>query len=146
MKNETLEISMRNKIEKLFTEELGIEITGVYQETPIGINYIPDHYFVIKLGKYKIPVIVESKAEVNNLHQIKKFTEFSKKFEGIGMLVGEVIDSKIKEYLHQEGIGFYENSGDVFVPLNFKLDRTHQDDEDSYNVLIKKQGFRAKVI
>jgi len=135
--------NQRRRLENLFTNELGIEITVVYTEIAIGINYVPDHYFVIQLGKYKIPIIAEFKVEITNLHQIKKFIEFSKKFEGIGILVSEVIDEKIKEHLREQGIGFYESSGDVFVPLNFKLNRI-QEEFSSSNELIKKQGFRAE--
>lgn len=142
-----IEINQRKKLERLFEDELGIKIVKIYPETQLGINYTPDHYLVIKLGKYSVPVIAEFKGEVSSLQQVKKFAEFSKKFEGIGILVCEKIDNKIKEHLRHENIGFYEDSGDTYIPLNFRINKMQEDYSlvpKSLSSIIQMKGFRAE--
>lgn len=139
--NNELEMQYFPKIEKLFKEELGLNIVENYGQVQMGINYIPDLFLSIQIGQFKVPVIVEIKNEISHIAQITRFINRVTHFEGIGIVSAYTIENKIKDKLKALGIGFHEIDKEVFLPFNLKLDQTKN---PTPNSSVKSKGFRAE--
>ncbi len=128
-------------LKRIFQEDANIKIVKDYGQIPLGNTYQADAYFLGKFGKKEIPICVEIKGHITNLHQIKKFTDFSKSFEGLSILVAEFINESSRNFLKEGGIGYLErSSGELFLPLKIQVDSSHSKDQNNKT---KESGFRA---
>jgi hypothetical protein len=145
MEEQVLNENLMERLESFIRNELGIKIIQGFQRFQSGSNSKADYLMKMKLGQYEIRVLTEVKGHVSNLQQVKKFVGLATEFQGMGILVAEFIDVKIKEHLKKNGIGYFDLSEDIFIPLNFKLE---EDDRDNVKLLhgyyIKNKGFKAE--
>lgn len=132
------------QLETFLIEELGLLVGPKFEKPLIGTNYKVDCALTIQLGKYEFPLFVEVKGEVTSLKQIQKFEEFVKPLHGIGVLVADSIDPKIKEHLKANGLGYFDTANDFFLPLNLKLESEYTDKKIFNESIIKRKGFKAE--
>lgn len=123
------------------TDRLEARVEREIGAIPLGANYRPDGYVLLKLGKEEVPVVIEVKGHISNLHQVKALISFSKSFEGICVVIAELIENSIKEQLRLSGIGFFELGNEMFFPLNFKAKRPGLRREEP--TITAQMGFRA---
>ena len=139
--NSDIEKDSLEYLKTTFEEDANIKIVKDYGRIPLGNAYQADAYFLGKFGKKEIPICVEVKGHITNLHQIKKFTDFSKSFEGLAILVAEFINELSKNFLKEGGIGYLErSSGELFLPLKIQVDSNQSKNK---NNITKETGFRA---
>jgi hypothetical protein len=132
------------QLETFITEELGLLMLARHDKPLIGTNYKVDCTLILQMGKYEIPVFVEVKGEVTSLKQIQKFVELVKPLYGIGLLVADSIDLKVKEHLKENGLGYFDTSNDLFLPLKFKLESEYTDKVNFNESIMKRKGFKAE--
>lgn len=132
------------KLETFLIEELGLLLGPKVIRPPIGTNYKIDCTLTIQLGKYEFPLFIEVKGEVTSLKQIQKFTDFIKPLHGIGILVADSIDPKIKEHLKANSLGYFDTTKDFFLPLSLKLESAYKDKKILNESIIKRKGFKAE--
>jgi hypothetical protein len=119
---------------------LGAEVQSNLGKIPVGGNYRPDAYIVASIGKEDVPIVIEVKGHVSNLHQIKPLLNFAKAFDGMSVLVAEAIEESIKEQLKASTIGYYEINNELYFPISFKVEK----ENNSHNSITSMQGFRAE--
>jgi Transcriptional regulator, AbiEi antitoxin, Type IV TA system len=137
-----LEETYISKFEKLLAKDLGFEVVKRLNDIPLGVNYELDGLLEIRTGSFKYPVVLEVMGSLEHLSQIKRFLEFlDEGFEGIAVVIADSIESRIKVFLRNKGIGFYEIDKSIFFPIDFRLrvKRPFLNDPS----FIKKTGFRA---
>lgn len=128
-------------LKRTLQEDANIKIVKNYGQIPLGSAYQADAYFLGRFGKKEIPICVEVKGHITNLHQIKKFTDFSKSFDGLAILVAEFISESSRIFLRECGIGYLERlSGELFLPLKIQINSSQSKGQNSKT---KESGFRA---
>lgn len=140
IKNET----ELKQLETFLSEELGLRVGPRFDRPLISTNYKVDCSLIIQMGKFEIPIFVEVKGDVSSLRQIQKFEELVKPLYGIGLLVADSIDPKVKEHLKKNGFGYFDTSKDCYLPLNFKLEEEYLDKKIFNESIIKRKGFKAE--
>src|SRR5690606_24607317 len=114
---------IESKIDALLDElkkNLKLEVINRAGRIPLGANYLPDGFVLLRLSKEEIPLVLEVKGHLANLYQIKKILNFAKEFTGICCLVAEAIDRKVKEQLRVLGIAYYEINNELFFPVLYR--------------------------
>lgn len=132
------------QLETFLSEELGLRVGPRFDRPLIGTNYKVDCSIIIKMGKFEIPFFVIVQGEVNSLKQIQKFEELVKPLYGIGLLVADSINQKVKDHLKKNGLGYFDTSKDFYLPLNFKLEEEYLDKKIFNETIIKRKGFKAE--
>jgi hypothetical protein len=132
------------QLETFLTEELGLQVGPRFDQPLIGTNYKVDCSLIVQMGKYEIPFFVEVKGDVKSLKQIQKFEEQLKPLYGIGLLVADSIDQKVKEHLKKNGLGYFDISNDFYLPLNFKFEEEYLDKKLFSETITKRKGFKAE--
>jgi len=123
------------------SDRLAVKVEKDIGAIPLGGNYRPDGYVIAKFGKEEVPIIIEVKGHVSNLHQIGQFVDFSRSFDGVCVLVADMIERSIKEHLKKVGIAYYEMTDEMFFPLNLKSSGSTSLHKSK--TLTEQQGFRA---
>jgi len=90
--NKLIEKEAITKLVTFLRECYGADGVKELETVPLGINYRPDGFLTIHLGKYEIPIAVEVKIDLQHHSQLQRLTEMVNKFEGIFMVVASVID------------------------------------------------------
>lgn len=132
------------QLETFLSEELGLRVGPRFNQPLIATNYKVDCSLILQMGKFEIPVFVEVKGDVSSLKQIQKFEELIKPLYGIGLLVADSIDPKVKEHLKKNGFGYFDTSKDCYLPLSFKLEEDYLDKRLFNESIIKRKGFKAE--
>jgi hypothetical protein len=144
MNDENLNDISIKQFESFLSEELGLMIGPKFEKPLIGTNYKIDCSIILQLGKSEVPMFIEVKGQISTLKQIEKFEALVKPLNGIGIIIADLIEPKIKEHLKKNGIGYFDMSKDLFLPLNFKLEPEYIDKKIFNENMIKRKGFKAE--
>ncbi len=116
-----LEMYAFEKLKLALEDGIGGSLDKVMDHISLGNHYRADFYSSLKVGKREMPLVVEVKGHLTNLHQIKPIVEFSKSFDGLCMVVCEAIAVSLKNQLKELGLGYYEIGNELHLPLSLKM-------------------------
>ena len=148
MPNVLYNMNMNNQFKKHAFEKfklaledgIGATLNKVIDQISLGNHFQADFYSSFKVGKREIPIVVEVKGHLTNLHQIKPIVDFSKSFDGVCMVVCEAITISLKNQLKELGLGYYEIGNELHLPLSLKMKNITTNKEDR---LTSRLGYRT---
>lgn len=121
-----LEIEEAELIEELNRAVSALPGASVRQRSPEerpGGRYVPDGQLDVRLNSHDFELIVEAKREVfprDVRQQIWQLRDYLHHLEGSGekipMLIAGAISKGAREILQQEGVGYFDPGGSLFVP------------------------------
>ena len=136
-----IKLNAIRELKQLLLKSANIETKEEHTGMRLSPNYRADAYLTVNIGGKENVICVEVKGQVNNLHQIKTFLDYTKNFEGLSILVAEEISDAIKKNLKERNVGFVELGKEIFLPISIPLD--HEGRSHSHKSAVSTTGYRT---